>query len=113
METWEYVLYGGALSVLAVVLVKKYFGQKKQHAAQIPVAPKRKPLGEKRDFTVSELKKYDGSDPTSPVLMAVKGKVYDVTSGAKFYGPGGPYAAFAGKDASIALAKVRLATYFC
>jgi membrane-associated progesterone receptor component len=26
-----------------------------------------------------ELKQYDGSDPTKPLLMAIKGKIYDVT----------------------------------
>ncbi|THU44859.1 hypothetical protein C4D60_Mb02t11810 [Musa balbisiana] len=46
--------------------------------------------------------------------MAIKGQVYDVTQSSAvvprmFYGPGGPYALFACKDASRALAKtVRL-----
>ncbi|KAL1891325.1 hypothetical protein Cpir12675_005009 [Ceratocystis pirilliformis] len=41
----------------------------------------------------------------SKCYVAIKGIVYDVT-GNKSYQPGGPYAAFAGKDASRALAKV-------
>jgi membrane-associated progesterone receptor component len=53
-----------------------------------------------------DLRQYDGSDPKKPLLMAIKGQIYDVTQSRMFYGPGGPYALFAGKDASRALAKM-------
>lgn len=33
-----------------------------------------------KTFTEEELKKYDGSDPSTPVYIAYEGKVYDVTS---------------------------------
>ncbi|XP_072987205.1 membrane steroid-binding protein 1-like [Typha latifolia] len=58
------------------------------------------------EITDEELKAYDGSDPKKPLLMAIKGQIYDVTQSRMFYGPGGPYALFAGKDASRALAKM-------
>ncbi|XP_008796746.2 membrane steroid-binding protein 1 [Phoenix dactylifera] len=58
------------------------------------------------EVTEEELKAYDGSDPKKPLLMAIKGQIYDVTQSRMFYGPGGPYALFAGKDASRALAKM-------
>ncbi|XP_065852832.1 membrane steroid-binding protein 2-like [Euphorbia lathyris] len=51
-----------------------------------------------------ELKAYDGSDPNKPLLMAIKGQIYDVSSSRIFYGPGDPYAKIAGRDASRALA---------
>lgn len=69
-------------------------------------APPREPELPKlrRDFTVAELKAYDGNQPDGRVLVAVNGTVYDVTRGKRFYGPGGPYAAFGGRDASRGLA---------
>ncbi|KAK0592107.1 hypothetical protein LWI29_013440 [Acer saccharum] len=56
------------------------------------------------DVTEEELRAYDGSDPKKPLLMAIKGQIYDVSRSRMFYGPGGPYAIFAGRDASRALA---------
>ncbi|CAH9111303.1 unnamed protein product [Cuscuta europaea] len=58
------------------------------------------------EISEEELKQYDGSDPNKPLLMAIKAQIYDVTQSRMFYGPGGPYALFAGKDASRALAKM-------
>ncbi|GFP82200.1 membrane steroid-binding protein 2 [Phtheirospermum japonicum] len=58
------------------------------------------------EISDEELKEYDGSDPKKPLLMAIKGQIYDVSQSRMFYGPGGPYALFAGKDASRALAKM-------
>ncbi|KAF3625251.1 Membrane steroid-binding protein 1 [Capsicum annuum] len=58
------------------------------------------------EISEEELKEYDGSDPNKPLLMAIKGQIYDVSQSRMFYGPGGPYALFAGKDASRALAKL-------
>jgi membrane-associated progesterone receptor component len=64
------------------------------------------PEAEARDYSVDELSDFDGTDSSKPLLIAVRGNVYDVTRGRDFYGPGGPYAMFAGKDCTRALAKV-------
>ncbi|XP_071686217.1 membrane steroid-binding protein 2-like [Rutidosis leptorrhynchoides] len=58
------------------------------------------------EISEEELKAYDGNDSGKPLLMAIKGQIYDVSQSRMFYGPGGPYALFAGKDASRALAKM-------
>ncbi|MBA0856872.1 hypothetical protein Goshw_004210 [Gossypium schwendimanii] len=56
------------------------------------------------DITESELRAYDGSDPKKPLLIAIKGQIYDVSSSKVFYGRGGAYSMFTGRDASRALA---------
>ncbi|KAJ7298933.1 hypothetical protein O6H91_02G148500 [Diphasiastrum complanatum] len=58
------------------------------------------------DISAAELSQYNGSDPDLPILVAIKGKIYDVSSGKNFYGPGGAYTVFAGHDASRALGKM-------
>lgn len=57
-----------------------------------------------KNYTPKELEPFNGTNDTR-VLMGVNGNVYDVTRGRNFYGPGGPYANFAGHDASRGLAK--------
>ncbi|KAH7380095.1 cytochrome b5-like heme/steroid binding domain-containing protein [Pyrenochaeta sp. MPI-SDFR-AT-0127] len=56
-----------------------------------------------RTFTPPSLFPYNGLNGM-PVYLAVRGRIFDVTSGRNFYGPGGPYANFAGRDASRGLA---------
>ncbi|KAL0327620.1 UNVERIFIED_CONTAM: putative steroid-binding protein 3 [Sesamum angustifolium] len=58
------------------------------------------------ELTPQQLKAHDGADPSKPIYVAIRGRIYDVTSGKSFYGPGGSYCVFAGKDASRALAKM-------
>ena len=48
--------------------------------------------GDGRDaWSEEELRAYDGTDETGPILMAVKGDVYNVWKGRNFYGPGAEY----------------------
>jgi len=42
------------------------------------------------DITPDELAKFDGQDPFKPIYFSVQGRVFDVTSGRDFYGPGAP-----------------------
>ncbi len=80
---------------------------KKRLTPEDPAAAARPlPRGEERDYTLAELRTFDGKDPEKPLLLAVRGKVFDVTRGRDFYGPSGPYGIFAGKDCTRALAKM-------
>lgn len=51
-------------------------------------------------ITVSELAKYNGSDPSLPIYVAIKGDVFDVSKNTSSYGPGAGYSVFTGKDSS-------------
>jgi predicted heme/steroid binding protein len=53
-------------------------------------------------MTPEKLAEFDGSDPAKPVLLAINGTIYDVSSGRRIYGDGGSYNHFAGVDASRA-----------
>lgn len=57
-------------------------------------------------FSRDELARYDGTGPDGAIYLAVLGEVYDVTAGAKFYGPsdGAEYRDLVGRDASSAFA---------
>ena len=42
----------------------------------------------KQDFTPKQLREYNGKSNEGRILIAVNGKVFDVTKGKRFYGPG-------------------------
>jgi membrane-associated progesterone receptor component len=56
-----------------------------------------------KTFTPRTLLPFNGKNG-APVYLAVRGVVFDVSSGRNFYGPGGPYENFAGRDATRGLA---------
>ena len=53
-------------------------------------------------FFQEELSRYDGSEGSPGLYLALLGQVFDVSKSPKFYGPGGGYGFFAGKDGSRA-----------
>ncbi|KAJ2487779.1 Dihydrodipicolinate synthase [Coemansia sp. RSA 2320] len=66
-------------------------------------ARKHSPFTGYRTWTKREISQFTGAD-NGPILIAIKGKVYDVSLGRGFYGPGTAYNVFAGRDASRLLA---------
>jgi membrane-associated progesterone receptor component len=65
------------------------------------------------EITLEELSKCTGEDPFRPILVALRGKVYDLTDARNFYGPGGTYHVYAGREAARALAKMSLSAEEC
>ena len=84
-----------------VKAVRAVARDKVQPAAREPL-----PVGEARDYTAAELRTFDGSDRSRPVLLAIEGRIFDVTPGRSFYGKGGPYEMFAGRECAVALSKL-------
>ncbi|KAI0378805.1 cytochrome b5 [Hypomontagnella monticulosa] len=98
-------MYTGVVSplniiLLAITLYTTYLLYKPSPPAALPREP---PAVVFRTFTPRTLLPYNGTNGM-PVFLAVRGRVFDVTSGRNFYGPGGPYENFAGRDASRGLA---------
>ena len=57
-------------------------------------------------WSAEELLEYDGSRcADGPILLAADGDVFNVARARQFYGPGGEYHAFAGRDATRFLAR--------
>ena len=58
-------------------------------------------------FTSAQLRARVDADEGA-CAMACDGFVFDTTTGRDFYGPGGPYAALNGRDATRALATMKI-----
>lgn len=93
-----------AATLLVVLLIPRRPG--------LPPPPKGAPQPRKKpelgEISLEELAQYDGTDPSKPVCVAIKGVIYDVSRSRHLYGPDGGYSGFAGKDASRALAKMSM-----
>lgn len=75
-----------ALVGVITFLVYKIVKSRQRIPEPLPAEPALPKL--RKDFTVAELRKYDGTGPEGRILVAVNGKVFDVTKGKRFYGPG-------------------------
>ncbi|XP_004626911.1 neudesin [Octodon degus] len=94
------------LVALALALLALAPGPPEVRAGQTPRPAERGPPV--RLFTEEELARYDGAEEDQPIYLAVKGVVFDVTSGKEFYGRGAPYNALTGKDSTRGVAKMSL-----
>lgn len=94
-----------AIVAVLLTILQAVVRRSKHAAGPVPRVARKKSefLGE---LSPEELAKFDGSDSSKPILLAIKGDIFDVTRAKDFYGPGGPYGVFSGKDAARALAKM-------
>ncbi|KAK7075218.1 heme binding [Halocaridina rubra] len=103
MEIFTSPLNVVLLGICVILLYKILRSNDGTNGATGPIEPP-VPKMKKQDLTLEQLRQYDGKGEYGRVCVAVNSKVFDVTRGKKFYGPGGPYSAFAGHDATRALA---------
>jgi len=54
-------------------------------------------------YTMAELWEFGSGDDNSPLLISIFGRIYDVSEGERFYGPGSSYQMFPGRDVTYAL----------
>lgn len=88
------------LILLSLFVLVAYYQLRPKPKSTLPKQP---PATVFRTFTPRTLLPKNGL-AGEPVYLSVRGRVFDVTPGRNFYGPGGPYANFAGRDASRGLA---------
>ncbi|EPS29774.1 Damage response protein 1 [Penicillium oxalicum] len=88
------------LIILSLFVVLVYWHLRPKQPVVLPRGPAPVVF---RTYTPKTLREFNGEDGR-PVYLAVRGRVFDVTPGRNFYGPGGPYENFAGRDASRGLA---------
>lgn len=109
-EWWTYLLIALAVAALLhFVLGSSY----KTSTPSPQPSQEKEERDPPRNFSPSQLRQYDGNDDpkkfdskAGKIYIAIKGEVFDVSSAADFYGGDGPYALFAGRDASKCLAKM-------
>jgi len=54
-----------------------------------------------RIVTKEELARHDGNQTEGVLWLSIMSKVYDVSKGAEYYGVGGPYHVFVGRDGNV------------
>ncbi|OQR92554.1 heme/steroid binding domain-containing protein [Thraustotheca clavata] len=94
-----------AIALLVVYIVHKVFTRQVVPPPPPPQPKPEVPKVQPKYFTLDELRTFNGENG-QPIYLAIKGQVYDVSEKEDFYGPGGGYHLFAGREAGRALAKM-------
>lgn len=93
------------LLILVGILVISIIAYKYNYNKNLPPLPVPAFL---TTFTLEEVVKYNGQDPTLPIYMVYDGLVYDVTGGKDFYGTGNAYNYLTGRDVTEEINSVGL-----
>lgn len=103
----NYILVTVALIFGLYILKNVLFANPSQTNLEVEIDPEKEDDSSNalvfKDYTPRELSKFNGFDNEN-IFIGVRGKIYNVSKGRRFYGPSGPYSNFAGHDASRGLA---------
>lgn len=103
------VLAAGIVSYFVLTTIRAIF--EIFFPSKVPVKGYQPPqVGE---ITLEEMSKCTGEDPFRPILVALRGQIYDMSEARNFYGPGGAYHVYAGREAARALGKMSLSAKDC
>ncbi|KCV68832.1 hypothetical protein H696_04250 [Fonticula alba] len=92
------------LSCVGVVLSAVAVYRMRLNARMKSAAERSLPKDQLVPYTVESLSKFDGVQTPGKIYLGIAGYVFDVSERPGFYGPGGSYSVYAGRDASRALA---------
>ncbi|VDN03929.1 unnamed protein product [Thelazia callipaeda] len=108
MSVLEFSWLDVAVLFFTIYIIYHFFLKKTtQKECEQKEKTKSLPPMHKKDFTVQELLSFNGVD-SERILIALCGKVFDVTSSYFFYGPEGAYSKLAGHDATRALCTMNM-----
>jgi len=97
--TWFFVV--GAATLGVIYFLPKVLAHPVAEKKTLPLRSpfRRAPVG---ILSTEELAAYNG-EGGGRILVSISGRIFDMTRGRDFYGPEGPYHAFAGSDATYML----------
>ena len=76
------------ICLVGLIVYFSYRLMKKDNKSKKAPAVKQLEPMPKQDFTLEQLKHYDGVNSEGRILIGILGRVFDVSSRSEFYGPG-------------------------
>ena len=104
-KTFLFILAGVVLAISYLIMKSEYYSSLISTNALILQWQLNLQILPLPEYSLADLAKYDGlSNPLNKTFVAIKSRVFDVSSN-EYYGPDGGYRVLATKDISVGIAK--------